>query len=228
MFQRYCTGKHPGHSNARLCSTGKFWYRDSKDTKTNDSSKYWSVVKSTEDTQIKTSMEAQSWLPIKAGKKCVSGCILSCCNSCSFCAYPRASTKARFKPRWVVERKKACQKCFLCLCLSVPSAANAHSVVTDRPVGGHLQKFWQVWQELGANPRVVSILKEGNILPFKRKPPLTRSPMIQSGYTYPTKNRFLKEALNSVKEKLVVETVVIRSSLAFYNRLFLVPIPNNK
>ena len=44
----------------------------------------------------------------------------------------------------------------------------------------------------------------------------------------PTKNRFLKNALINLKEKLVVETVVVRSSLDFYNRLFLVPKPNNK
>ena len=111
------------------------------------------------------------------------------------------------------------------LLLCIPSTSTK-----EKPrsvVGGHLQKFWKVWQELGANPLVVSILKEGYILPFKMKP-LARSPMIQSGYANPTKKHFLKEVLNSLKEKLVVETVVIRSSLAFYNHLFLVPKPNNK
>ena len=38
----------------------------------------------------------------------------------------------------------------------------------------------------------------------------------------------LKEALITLKEKLVVETLVVQSSLACYNHLFLVPKPNNK
>ena len=116
----------------------------------------------------------------------------------------------------------------VCVDLFAQDVQNVPSVVTDFPVGGRLQEFWQVWQEMGANPWVVSILKEGYTLPFKMKPPLARSPMIQSGYANPTKNRFLKEALTSLKRKLVVETVVVWSSLAFYSHLFLVPKPNNK
>ena len=104
----------------------------------------------------------------------------------------------------------------------------APTVVHDGPVGGRLQKFWQVWQRLGANPRAVSILKEGYSLPFKLGPPLTRFPIIQSSYANPVKSRFLKEALISLQGKLVVEPVLVRSSLAFYNRLFLVPKPENK
>ena len=81
---------------------------------------------------------------------------------------------------------------------------------------------------MGANPRVVSVLREGYTLPFKQRPLLTRFPLVQSGYTNPVKNRFLKEALLSLMNKLVVEKVVVKSSLAFYNRLFLVPKPNRK
>ena len=88
--------------------------------------------------------------------------------------------------------------------------------------------FWHIWQETGANPQVVSILKEGYALPFKMRPPLTRSPLIPSGYANPAKNRFLKEALLALMNKLVVERVVVKSSLAFYNRLFLVSKPNKK
>ena len=52
-------------------------------------------------------------------------------------------------------------------CLSAPIVRNALHVVKDPPVGGRLQRFWQVWLSLGSNPRVVSILKEGYSLPFK-------------------------------------------------------------
>ena len=108
-------------------------------------------------------------------------------------------------------------------CLFVPNVQNVPTVVNDCPVGGRLQKFWQVWQRLGANPWAVSILKEGYSLPFKMRPPLTRFPIIQSGYANPARNLSLKEALTSLTGKLVVELVLVRSSLALYNRLFLVP-----
>ena len=82
------------------------------------------------------------------------------------------------------------------------------------------QSFWQTWQRLGANPRVVSILKEGYTLPFKIRPPLTQSPVIKSGYAHLLKSKALFTALVELINKLVVEKVVIRSSVAFYNRLF--------
>ena len=81
---------------------------------------------------------------------------------------------------------------------------------------------------MGANPGVLSVLRKGYTLPFKQRPFLTRSPLVHSGYANPVKNRFLKEALLNLMDKLVVEKVVVKSSLAFYNRLFLVPKPNCK
>ena len=113
-------------------------------------------------------------------------------------------------------------------CLSVPSVPHVPNAVSKQDVGGRLQKFWQVWQNMGANSWVVSILKEGYTLPFKQRPCLTRFPLVQSGYASPTKNMYLKEALLSLMNKLVVEKVVVRSSLVFYKRLFLVPKPNRK
>ena len=42
------------------------------------------------------------------------GCILSCCFSCSFCSFMRASAKERSKTRSLSEQNKACQRCMLC------------------------------------------------------------------------------------------------------------------
>ena len=56
-------------------------------------------------------------------------------------------------------------------CLSVPTVKSAPSVVNSLSVGGRLQKFWQIWEKMGANPRVVAVLKEGCTLPFKMRPP---------------------------------------------------------
>ena len=116
--------------------------------------------------------------------------------------------------------------CCVGQCLFVPSAPNAPNAVVKQAVGGRLQQFWHIWQEMGANPRVVSVLRDGYSLPFKQRPRLTRFPLVQSGYANPGKSRSLTEALRSLIGKLVVEKVVVKSSLAFFNRLFLVPKPN--
>ena len=123
-----------------------------------------------------------------------------------------------------------CVKPVCCVnhCLCAPTVQNVPHVVENPPVGARLQRFWQVWHSLGANPRVVSILQEGYNLPFKEKPPLTRSPVIISGYANPVKSRHIKDSLQALIQKQAVEKVTTPSSLAFYNRLFLVPKPNNK
>ena len=100
-------------------------------------------------------------------------------------------------------------------CLSVPPVPNIPSAVTGQIVGGRLQQFWHIWQEMGANPGVVSVLKDGYSLPFSQRPLLTRVPLVHSGYANPTKSRSLKESLLDLIGKRVVEKVVIKSSLAF-------------
>ena len=62
-------------------------------------------------------------------------------------------------------------------CRFVPSVPSVPNAVPEQAVGGRLQRFWQVWQNMGANPRVVSILKEGYTLPFKQRPLLVRFPL---------------------------------------------------
>ena len=47
-----------------------------------------------------------------------SGCVLSCCKSCSYCSFIRASTKERSKSRSLSEQNKACQRYFLCKSMS--------------------------------------------------------------------------------------------------------------
>ena len=113
-------------------------------------------------------------------------------------------------------------------CVFAPVVPNAHNVVNAHLIGGRLQKFWQKWSLLGANPRVVSILKDGYILPFKIRPPLVRDPLIVSGYANPLRNLYLKGALEALLQKEAVEMVRVRTSLAFFNRLFIVPKPNQK
>ena len=128
------------------------------------------------------------------------------------------------------QREIKCVKPVCCVnhCLYVPTVQNVPHVVQNPPVGTRLQRFWQVWHSLGANTRVVSILQEGYTLPFKEKPSLARSPVIISGYANPVKNKHIKDSLQALLQKQAVEKVTTPSSLAFYNRLFLVPKPNRK
>ena len=79
-------------------------------------------------------------------------------------------------------------------CVFAQNVPSAPIVAHVNPVGGRLQDFWQKWSLLGANPRVVSILKDRYILPFKLRPPLVREPFITSGYANSIRNFYLKEA----------------------------------
>ena len=50
---------------------------------------------------------------------------------------------------------------------SVKLAPNVPLVVQNLPVGARLSQFWKTWETLWAVLKVVQMLKEGYILPFK-------------------------------------------------------------
>ena len=110
---------------------------------------------------------------------------------------------------------------------SVDLVTNAQHAVIDPPVGARLKQYWQKWESLGSSPKVVNILREGYTLPFRYRPYLTWSPTVISNYHNPTKQSFLVEALYQLINKNAVEPVENQNSLGFYNRLYLVPKPNN-
>ena len=110
----------------------------------------------------------------------------------------------------------------------VKPVTNVRNAASNLPVGARLQNYWQTWLDLGAGPKVVQILKEGYTLPFWIRPNLTRSPTVISCYVNPHRNLYLLEALHQLIDKNAVELVQNQTSLGFFNRLFLVPKPNNK
>ena len=110
----------------------------------------------------------------------------------------------------------------------VQPVTNVRNAASKLPVGARLQNFWQTWLDLGAGQKTVQILKEGYTLPFQIWPKLTRSPTVTSCYVNPHKNSYLLEALHQLVDKNAVELVKHQTSLGFFNRLFLVPKPNNK
>ena len=110
----------------------------------------------------------------------------------------------------------------------VKPVVNVRNAVINPSVGARLQKFWQVWWNLGAIPKIVQILKEGYTLPFQNRPVLSRHPTVISRYVNHHRNSYLSEALHQLISKNAVEWVQNPKSLGFFNRLFLVPKPNNK
>ena len=70
--------------------------------------------------------------------------------------------------------------------------------------------------------------ERGYTLPFRFRPNLTRSPTVISNYVNPQRQSHLLEALYQLTNKIAVEPVANQNSLGFYNRLFLVPKPNNR
>ena len=111
---------------------------------------------------------------------------------------------------------------------SVQNVTNVPPVVPNLPVGARLHQFWKKWAALGVSPKVLAVLREGYILPFWFRPNLTRTPTITSCYVKPHRNSYLLEALHQLFDKNAVELVQNPQSLGFYNRLFLVPKPNNR
>ena len=140
------------------------------------------------------------------------------------------SQKKDVRPKSKIKSQIKCVKSasFVGHFVSAPNVPNVPNVASVQPVGGRLQSFWEIWAHKGANPKVVSILKEGYVLPFKVRPPLVRDPLIVSGYANPIRDSHLQEAVQALIEKKAVERVRVQTSLAFFNRLFIVPKPNHK
>ena len=105
---------------------------------------------------------------------------------------------------------------------------NVQTVAIDPPVGARLHQFGEKWEALGSSSKVVTALRDGYTLPFRFRPNSTRSPAVISNYVNPQKQSHLLEALYQLVNKNAVEPVANQNSLGFYNRLFLVPKPNNR
>ena len=164
-------------------------------------------------------------------RDCIFTCKLLCCK-CSFCH--RVAAKERRKSQLLskLHRNKICEICFLCrsleLCKSCHKCPNCCYNSTCRVKVTSVLDFWEKWEALGSSPKVVTILREGYTLPFRIRPNLTRSPTVISNYVNPQRQSNLLEALYQLMNKNAVEPVANQNSLGFYNRLFLVPKPNNQ
>jgi hypothetical protein len=91
------------------------------------------------------------------------------------------------------------------------------------PVGGRLQQFWENWEVLGVEPYIVNMLKHGYIPEFTTLPPLTRVPPRYTGSRDLQRELLLKEMVDQLLQKQVIEEVRETASPGYYSRFFLVP-----
>ena len=150
-----------------------------------------------------------------------------CCKSCTFCARASPESAACYIPenhKLKYVKSVSCVTQLSC----VHPVTNVQNAAQNLPVGARLQNFWQTWLDLGAGPKVVQILKEGYTLPFRTRPNLTKFPTVVRCYVNPHRNSYLLEALHQLIDKNAIEQVQNQISLGFFNRLVLVPKPNNK
>lgn len=89
-------------------------------------------------------------------------------------------------------------------------------------MGARVQSFLTVWEERGAFPFIVSVLREGYNLEFKKEPPLTRTPDVVSHYQDPAKQVILEEEIEYLLQKNALEEVLDTTSQGFYSKMFLV------
>ena len=95
-------------------------------------------------------------------------------------------------------------------------------------MGGRLKWFVKQWEQQGAHPFYLDILKQSYRLPFRDHPKLSRTPCIHSGYNEIDKDSDLSTSILDLLAKNAIKEVNKQDSLGFYSRLFLVPKPGNR
>ena len=92
------------------------------------------------------------------------------------------------------------------------------------PVGAHLSNYWQTWERLGVDPWIVSVVRWGFGLTFKKRPPLSRTPLVKSARpNNPIMNNIIQDQFNNLLQKDAIEVVQDPSTPGFYSLLFVVP-----
>ena len=89
-------------------------------------------------------------------------------------------------------------------------------------IGARLNAFWRVWEQEGASPWIVSILRKGFSLRFKELPPLSSRPLPFSLPVSLLRRQALHAEILEMIEKGAVEQAQ-DSSPGFYSRVFVVP-----
>ena len=112
--------------------------------------------------------------------------------------------------------------------MSCPTCSKCPQCCTKSTCRGQTSKFLEKLAKSRGRSEGSSNPTRGLLPPLPDPPPRTRSPTVISRYVNPHRNNYLLEALHQLIDKKAVERVQNPRSLGFFNRLFLVPKPNNK
>ena len=100
------------------------------------------------------------------------------------------------------------ERCFLCK--SVFFCPNCHTCPHCCSKSACMGQTAPVLGYMGCSkgqPQGHKTLKEGYTLSFRNQPPLTRSPIILSGFVHPLKHSYLLEALHTLMLNQAIEMV---------------------
>ena len=109
---------------------------------------------------------------------------------------------------------KSCNKCHEC-CLKSACRGQTSKLLANLAGSG-------CWSESCSNP------KRGVLPPLSDPAKVSKMSHCHNRYVNPHRNSYLLEAMHQLIDKNAVELVQNKKSLGFFNRLFLVPKPNNK
>ena len=100
-------------------------------------------------------------------------------------------------------------------------------LVKNLPVGARLQNFWQTWLGRGAGPKIVQILR-GLHPPLSDPAKPHKVSHCHKPLCHSPQEQLPAGGIASALDKNAIELVHNQTSRGFFNRLFLVPKPNNK
>ena len=122
---------------------------------------------------------------------------------------------------------KICERCFLHRSIVFCKTCNkCPTCCLKSTCRGQTSKLLANLAGSGCRSENGSNRQRGLHPPFRIRPNLARSPIVISRYVNPHRNLYLLEALHQLMAKNAVQQN--QKSLGFFNRLFLVPKPNNR
>ena len=89
-------------------------------------------------------------------------------------------------------------------------------------VGGILQNYWHVWEQMNLDPWAVSVIRDGFLIRFHSQPPLATYPLIRSG-SNTSRLAPLRDQISKLLDKGAIEPVTNPQAPSYYSRLFLAP-----
>ena len=156
-------------------------------------------------------------------------CKLKCCFSCTFCS--RAATKERHKSSYCKTKSeiKMCEQCFLCRSIVLcQTCTKCPQCCTKSACRGNTESVLGNLGNLGGRTQISTNVKRRVHRTFPNQTKLDQVTHNHQLLCKSPRNPYLLEALHQLINKNAIELVKNQESLGFYNRLFLVPKPNNK